>query len=70
MSPTLASVRQGNKACLDGFVARISEQEGAGEDLVGQEGVNYSTMVMEGVFSIFKHIFGEHVMSPRWESII
>ena len=27
-------------------------------------------MVVEGVFSIFKRVFGEHVLSLRWGSII
>ena len=26
--------------------------------------------VVQGVFSIFKRVFGEHVMSLKWESII
>ena len=35
-----------------------------------KRGADNMGWVAEGAFSIFKRVFGEHVMSLKWESII
>ena len=55
-----------------GHTAGPAEQ--GGEDgepnlLEGQDRIQHE-MIVEGEFLIFKRIFGEHVMSLKWENII